>query len=79
METNEKREGEMQRERLIWSSDEHMEKQQERSQIVTVGVRRTLPEMEFASLRVSLPRFSGRFSLIPDSAPLSLCNMSFEN
>lgn len=37
-----------------------------------------LLKIEFASLGISLPRFSRRFSLIPDSAILSLYKMSFK-
>lgn len=72
-ETREKREGEVNLE-----FRRAHEKQEERSQIVTGGVRGTLPGIEFASLRISLPRFSGWFSLIPDSATLPLCKISFK-
>lgn len=53
VETHEKRDGEVNPQRR-----RAREKQEERSQIVTAGVKGTLPEIEFALLRISLPRFS---------------------
>lgn len=64
------------RERLIWSSDEPW-KTRGKKPNCHGGVRGTLPEIEFALHRISLPRFSGWFSLIPDSATLSLCKIYF--
>lgn len=77
-ETDVKREGETQRGRLIWSSDEQVKNKRKEAKLSQWKLEGTLSEMEFASLRIFLPWFSGWFSLIPDSATLFLCKMSFK-